>query len=62
MDLAATLAAGCIAESLRCSRTEALEKLLSSDIGESLYDDDLKLWWESPADIADACLENKPVC
>lgn len=57
MDLAATLAAERIAEVRGCGRTEALEALLSSDVGEALYDDDLKLWWESPADIADAFLD-----
>ena len=56
MNLAATLAAEDIAKSLGCSQTVALEKLLSSDIGEALYDDELKYWWESPSDIADAFL------
>lgn len=56
MDLVATLAAEKVAEARGCGRTEALEMFLSSSIGEALYDDDLKLWWESPADLADACL------
>ena len=56
MDLTATLAAERIAEIRSCGSTEALEALLSSSVGEALYDDDLKLWWESPADIADAYL------
>ena len=59
MDLVATLAAERITEVQGCDRTEALEALLSSSIGEALYDDDLKLWWESPADIADAFLSEQ---
>ena len=58
MDLAATLAAECISNALKCGRTEALERLLSSDVGESIYDDELKYWWESPSDIADAYLRS----
>ena len=58
MDLTATLAAERIAEIRGCDRTEALEALLSSSIGEAIYDDDQKLWWESPADIADAFLNS----
>lgn len=57
MNLAATLAAEEIAAALQCSATEALKELLSSDVGEALYDDELKYWWESPADVADAFLE-----
>jgi len=56
MNLAATLAAERIAETIDCTRTQALEMLLSSETGAALYDDSLKLWWESPLDIADACL------
>lgn len=57
MDLVATLAAEEIAKVQDCGRAEALEALLSSSIGEAIYDDALKLWWESPADIADAFLK-----
>lgn len=56
MNLAATLAAESIAAELGCSATEALGALLASDIGEALYEDDLKLWWESPSTIAEAYL------
>lgn len=56
MDLAATLAAEEIADRLGCSRTSALEKLLASDTGAALYDDSLKLWWESTSDIAESFL------
>lgn len=59
MDLAATLAAERVAEVRGCSSTEALEALLSSSVGEALYDDDLKLWWESPADIADVFMSQQ---
>lgn len=55
-NLAATLAAEEIAERLGCSRTMALKKLLASETGAALYDDALKLWWESPADIAESYL------
>ena len=61
MDLAATLAAEEIASALGCDSTTALTMLLSSEIGEALYDDALKLWWESPSDIAEAFLrETQP--
>ena len=59
MSLAATLAAEEIAERMGCSRTKALAELLSSDIGEAIYDDSLKLWWESPRALADAYLANR---
>ena len=57
MNLAATLAAEDIADVLRCDTTTALEKLLSTDAGAALYDDSLKLWWESPRDTAVAALD-----
>ena len=56
MSLAATLAAEEIAKALDYSRTAALEELLLSDTGAALFDDSLKLWWESPLDIADMFL------
>ena len=56
MNLAAALASEEIAKALGCSRTEALERFLASDTGAALYDDSLKLWWESPHDIAAAYL------
>ncbi len=59
MNLAATPAAEEIANTLHCDTTKALRELLSSDIGEALYDDELKYWWESPSDIAHMFLEAK---
>ena len=56
MSLAATLASIEIAPALGCTETEALERLLASETGEELYDDSLKLWWESPAIIAELYL------
>ena len=59
MNLAATLAAEEIADALGCDCTAALAAFLSSDVGEALYDDSLKLWWESPREIAEAFLRTR---
>ena len=58
VSLAATLAAERIAQVQNCSCTEALYGLLGSAAGAALYDDQLKYWWESPLDIADAYLRS----
>ena len=52
MSLCATLAAADIADALGCGFTDALEQLLESETGCEIYDDSLKLWWESPRDVA----------
>ena len=56
MSLAAPLAAAEIAAALKCDTTEALGLLLASRTGAELYDDSLKLWWESPMTIAEMFL------
>lgn len=63
MSLCATLAAKDVAEAVGCNTTDALAHLLLSNTGEMLFDDSLKLWWESPRNIAVAYLHetNSPV-
>lgn len=57
MCLCATLAAVDVADVLGCDTTVALGRLLSSNVGSQIFDDSLKLWWESPRDVAVAYLE-----
>ena len=57
MSLCATLASVDIADAIGCDTTQALAAMLASKTGEQLYDDSLKLWWESPRDIATAYLQ-----
>ncbi|MBR3317868.1 MAG: hypothetical protein IKG21_08665 [Atopobiaceae bacterium] len=57
MSLCATLASVDIATVSCCDTTQALAALLASETGEQLFDDSLKLWWESPRNIATAYLQ-----
>lgn len=57
MSLCATLAAQDIALATGRDATECLGCLLQSQTGSQLFEDDLKLWWESPRNIAVAFLE-----
>lgn len=59
MSLCAALAARDIAEATGWDSTEALGQLLKSKTGCELYEDDLKLWWESPRTIAIAFLNER---
>lgn len=52
MSLCAALAAKEISDAIGCETTDALGRLLASQTGEELFDDDLKLWWEGPREIA----------
>lgn len=59
MSLCAAMAARDIAFATGADPTECLGRLLQSQTGSQLYEDDLKLWWDSPRDIAVAFLEEK---
>ena len=52
MSLCAALEAKEISNATGCSTTDALGGLLASQTGGELFEDDLKLWWEGPREIA----------
>ena len=52
MSLCAALAAKEISDATGWSTTDALGGLLASQTGGELFEDDLKLWWEGPREIA----------
>ena len=52
MDLLAAMAASEIAADLGVSNTQALARLLSSQTGQMLYNEETKLWWDGPSAIA----------
>lgn len=56
MSLCAALASKDIAKAIRSDDTSALAQLLQSRMGAMLYDDSLKLWCESPRNIAEEYL------
>lgn len=53
MDLTAVMAAEEIATDHGWTQAQAIEALLSSSVGEQLYDDTLKLWWMGPSAVAE---------
>ena len=52
MDLLAAMAASEIAADLGVSNTQALARLLSSQTGQMLYNEETKLWWDGSSAIA----------
>jgi hypothetical protein len=61
MCLVAAMVAEDLAETLGIGETEALGRFLSSRTGDLLFDPSLKLWWDGPAAVAEAYLQETGV-
>ncbi len=52
VDLMVTMVVEELAEDLQEEPKEMLSKFIASKTGELLYDEESKLWWSGPSDIA----------
>lgn len=52
VDLMVTMVVEELAEDLQVEPKEMLSKFIASKTGELLYDEESKLWWSGPSDIA----------
>ncbi|MCD8054813.1 MAG: hypothetical protein LUE23_04235 [Lachnospiraceae bacterium] len=53
IDLMITLVVDELSQDLQIEPTEMLSRFLSSQTGALLYDEESKLWWSGPSDIAE---------
>ncbi|MGN0408604.1 MAG: hypothetical protein ACI4EJ_10110 [Bacteroides sp.] len=53
IDLIITMVVDEIADDMQMEPTEVLSKFLLSNTGKLLYDEESKLWWDGPSDIAE---------
>lgn len=59
MCLVAAMVAEDLAIQTGADETTMLVELLTSKVGEQLFDSKLKLWWDGPAYVADAFLRER---
>ncbi|MDE6387254.1 MAG: hypothetical protein K2L82_05520 [Lachnospiraceae bacterium] len=53
IDLLVTMVVDELAEELNLSPTKLLPQFVTSQTGKLLYDEESKLWWSGPSDIAE---------
>lgn len=53
IDLLVTMVVDELAENLQVKPTELLPEFVVSQTGKLLYDEESKLWWSGPSDIAE---------
>lgn len=53
IDLIITMVVDEIADDMQMEPTEVLSKFLLSNTGKLLYDEESKLWWDGPSNIAE---------
>lgn len=53
IDLVVTMVVDELAEDMQLNPTELLPRFVASKTGKLLYEEDSKLWWNGPSDIAE---------
>lgn len=53
IDLMVTMVVDELAEDMHLKPAELLPRFVTSQIGKLLYEEDSKLWWSGPSDIAE---------
>lgn len=53
IDMVVTMVVDELAEDMQLNPTELLPRFITSKTGKLLYDENSKLWWNGPSDIAE---------